>query len=150
MTQSTIQFDTDGVTLFYIDATGKRVAHGFMEGQVYSDMLTVRSAQIEAVQENAAAVSAYGVLLTSAQGQVDAGRPPAAPPTKPLMKVVDNQGSVTHVPFDPPLADLVMPSAAQPPSMTDQILVARAATPDKQAIMYNMILAMFRKEFPGA
>jgi hypothetical protein len=32
----------------------------------------------------------------------------------------------------------------------DQIAAARAATPDKQAIMYNMILAMFRKEFPGA
>jgi hypothetical protein len=145
-----IQFDTDGVTLFYIDATGKRIAHGFMEGQVYSDMLTVRSAQIQATVENTQAAANYNTALGNAQGGIDAGHTVDAP-AKPLQKVVSNTGEVSYAPFVPPLADLVMPPAAPPAvSMTDQILAARAATPDKQAIMYNMILAMFRKEFPGA
>jgi hypothetical protein len=37
-----IQLDKDGVTLFYTDASGNRVAHNYMEGQAYTDMLTVR------------------------------------------------------------------------------------------------------------
>ena len=28
-----IQFDQNGVTLFYIDASGRRVAHGYTEGE---------------------------------------------------------------------------------------------------------------------
>ena len=47
-----IQFDKDGVTLFYIDASGQRVAHGYTEGEAYADMLTIRSAQIQAVSDN--------------------------------------------------------------------------------------------------
>ena len=30
-----IQFDKDGVTLFYIDATGKKVSHNYLEGTPY-------------------------------------------------------------------------------------------------------------------
>jgi hypothetical protein len=71
-------------------------------------------------------------------------------PAKPTMQVVSDTGVITFVPFDPPLADLVMPTPVPQTSMVDQIAAARAATPDKEAIMYNMILAMFRKEFPGA
>ena len=47
-----IQFDKDGVTLFYFDAIGQRVAKNYMEGQLYTDMLTIRTAQIAAITEN--------------------------------------------------------------------------------------------------
>ena len=145
-----IQFDTDGVTLFYIDAAGKRIEHNFMQGEFYDAMLTIRGAQLQAAHENTQAAANYNTALANAQGGIDSGHAVDAP-SKPLQKVVSNTGEVSYAPFVPPLADLVMPPAAPPPvSMTDQILAARAATPDKQAIMYNMILAMFRKEFPGA
>jgi hypothetical protein len=41
-----------------------------------------------------------------------------------------------------------MPAVAPSTGIVNTALAA--ATPDKQAIIYNMILAMFRKEFPGA
>ena len=147
-----IQFDSDGVTLFYIDATGKRIGSSFMAGEAYDAMLTIRSAQLQAAIENKQAAANYNTALSNAQISVNAGKAgiELAPP-KPLAKVVaDKDGAVTYVPFDPPLGDLVIPAVAPAVSMTDQIAAARAATPDKQAIMYNMILAMFRKEFPGA
>jgi hypothetical protein len=146
-----IQFDSDGVTLFYIDATGKRVAHGFMEGEVYDDMLNVRTAQLQAIVENTQAAANYNTALGNAQISVNSGHALDAP-AKPLQKVVGNTGEVSYVPFVPPLADLVIPPPppATNDNLTNAILAARAATPDKQAIMYNMILAMFRKEFPGA
>ena len=36
-----IQFDTDGVTLFYIDATGNKISQSFMSGQPYTDWLNI-------------------------------------------------------------------------------------------------------------
>jgi hypothetical protein len=146
-----IQFDADGVTLFYIDATGNKISQSFMSGQAYSDMLQIRDEQLDAARVNTQAQDNYNTALSNAQVSVNAGKGGAelAPP-KPTMKVVRDTGVVTFEPFAPPLADLVMPTRAPQVSLTDQIAAARAATPDKQAIMYNMILAMFRKEFPGA
>jgi hypothetical protein len=146
-----IQFDTDGVTLFYIDATGNKISQSFMSGQAYSDMLQIRDEQLDAARVNTQAQDNYNTALSNAQVSVNAGKGGAelAPP-KPTMKVVSDTGVVTFEPFEPPLADLVMPTPVPQTSMVDQIAAARAATPDKQAIMYNMILAMFRKEFPGA
>src|ERR1035441_10927172 len=69
-----IQLDKDGVTLFYIDASGQRVAHNYMEGQAYTDMLTIRGAQIEAAAENTQAVANYKNVLANMQISVDAGR----------------------------------------------------------------------------
>ena len=149
MTQ--IQFDTDGVTLFYIDASGNKVTASFMAGGAYSDMLAIRDEQVAAETVNAQAATNYNNALANAQVSVNAGKGGAElAPTKPTMKVVSNTGVVTFEPFQPPLADLVMPTPAPAKSMIDQIAATRAATPDTQAIMYNMILAMFRKEFPGA
>jgi hypothetical protein len=146
-----IQFDADGVTLFYIDATGKKISQNFMSGQAYCDMLQIRDEQLDAARVNTQAQDNYNTALSNAQVSVNAGKGGAemAPP-KPTMKVVSDTGVVTFEPFVPPLADLVMPTAVPQTSLMDQIAAARAATPDKQAIMYNMILAMFRKEFPGA
>jgi hypothetical protein len=144
-----IQFDKDGVTLFYIDANGQRVAHNFMDGQAYDDMLTVRGAQQQAARDNTLAVANYNTALSNAQISVSAGRTATAPP-KPLQEVVaDADGAVTYIPFVPPLADLVMPTV-DPSTVTGLVNTALPAPVDKQAVMYNMILAMFRKAFPDA
>ena len=103
------------------------------------------------MRTNTQAAANYTTALANAQISVNAGKGGAElAPAKPTMQVVSDTGVITFVPFDPPLADLVMPTAAAQTSLMDQIAAARAATPDKQAVMYNMILAMFRKEFPGA
>jgi hypothetical protein len=155
-----IQYDKDGVTLFYIDTNGKRVSHYFMEGTPYSDMLDIRSAQLSAMAENTAAVNDYNQKLANVQLNVDAGRGAGlAAPTKPLQKIVSDTGVVSSAPFDPPLADLIVPVTvpstvnAPGPVVNRSIPPTSAATDtaNKQtAIMYNMILAMFRKMFPDA
>ena len=146
-----IQFDTDGVTLFYIDANGNKISQNFMSGQPYTDWLNIRDEQLAAARSNTQAAANYATALANAQISVNAGKGGAElAPAKPTMQVVSDTGVVTFEPFEPPLADLVMPTPVPQTSMVDQIAAARAATPDKQAIMFNMILAMFRKEFPGA
>ena len=141
-----VQYDKDGVTLFYIDASGQKVSHNFMEGKPYSAMVDIRSAQLLALTQNANAAANYNTALANLQISVDAGRGEGivAPP-KPLQKIVSDTGVVSYAPFDPPLADLI-PEKVNAPSSG---LIA-AVVPDTQAIMYNMILAMFRKMFPDA
>jgi hypothetical protein len=56
---------------------------------------------------------------------------------------VADTGEVTYTPFVPTLPDLVIPKTFP----SGPIAVP---TVDKQGIMYNMILAMFRKMFPEA
>lgn len=141
-----VQYDRDGVTLFYVDANGKKVSHNFMEGAPYNDMVNVRDAQLQAVRENTQTIANYEVALANAQISVDAGHSPVPVPVKPLAKVVSDTGDISYAPFDPPLKDLV-PASPSRPAPSGSIKVD---TPDKQAIMYNMILAMFRKMFPDA
>lgn len=143
-----IQFDKDMVTLFYIDATGKRIAHNFMEGAPYSDMLAVRDAQLQAVRENTQAVGNYETTLANVQISVDAGHDMPAPP-KPLQKIVSDTGDVSYAPFAPPLKDLI-PAAPGKPAPSSGSIVSPNAPPDKQAIMFNMVLALFRRAFPDA
>ncbi len=140
-----IQFDKDGVTLFYIDANGNRIAHNYMEGQAYTEMLVVRSAQQQAATDNAQAVANYNNVLANVQISVNAGRgDTVTAPAKPLQKVVaDANGAVTYVPFVPALADIVIPKTVPSGSIA-------APSLDKQTIMYNMITALFRKAFPDA
>ena len=138
-----IQFDKDGVTLVGYDANGNRFAHNYLEGTLYDNMLSTRSAQLAAARENTQAVANYNTVLSTIQASVDAGRPHDSAPAKPLQKVVSDMGDVSYVPFVPPLADLVVPATNGSGSIVTPAV-------DKQAIMYNMILAMFRKEFPEA
>lgn len=145
--QTPIQLDKDGVTLFYVDASGARVSRYFMEGAPYDEMVKVRDAQLQAVRENTQAVANYQTTLANAQISVDSGRTASAPP-KPLQKVVSNTGEVTYVPFDPPLKDLVPYTAKAAPSSGS--IVSKDAPPDRQAVMYNMILLIFKKLFPEA
>jgi hypothetical protein len=146
-----IQYDKDGVTLFYIDADGNRVAHNWREGKPYSAMVDIRSAQLLAVTENATEAFNYGIALNKAQ--INIGRPGFVLPVKPLQKIVSDTGDVSFAPFDPPLADLVIPTVTpSAPVSSGGLMGAMVAEggPDTQAIMYNMILAMFRKMFPDA
>jgi hypothetical protein len=154
-----IQYDTNGVTLFYIDANGQRVAAGYTDTERYSTMLTVRGDQQQAALENARVVTNYKAALSAIQGTIDTGRAgqnpdvPTTAPLKPLQKVVSDTGEVNYTPFVPPLADLVIPPTPPPTpagGMMGALVAAGAAKPDTQAIMYNMILAMFRKMFPDA
>jgi len=146
-----IQLDKDGVTLFYIDANGNRVAHNYMDGQAYCDMLTIRGAQLQAISENNQAVANYNNVLANVQISVTAGRgDTVTAPAKPLQKVVaDVDGAVTYVPFVPALADLVIPKTV-PSTVQGLVNTSQPAPIDKQTIMYNMITALFRKAFPDA
>lgn len=141
-----IQYDRDGVTLFYVNSDGKKISHNFMEGAAYNDMLNVRDAQLQALRENTQTVVNYETALANAQINVDAGHTVAAP-AKPLAKVVSNTGEISYEVFDPPLKDLVPSQAGRPAPSSGSIKVD---TPDKQAIMFNMVQAMFRKMFPEA
>lgn len=150
-----IQFDTNGVTLFYIDANGQRVAASYTDTERYSTMLTVRGSQQQATLENALVVTNYKAALSAIQGTIDMGRagqnpdvPTTAPP-KPLQKVVSDTGEVSYTPFVPPLADLVIPKTS-PSTVAGLVNTAVPAPVDKNAVMYNMILAIFRKMFPEA
>src|SRR5450759_3906404 len=146
-----VQYDKDGVTLFYIDASGKKISHNYMEGKPYAAMNDIRSAQLLAVTENATEAFNYGTGL--AKAQINIGRPGFVLPTKPLQKIVSDTGEVSFAPFDPPLADLVIPTVTPgAPVSGGGLMGAMVAEggPDTQAIMYNMILAMFRKMFPDA
>src|ERR1039458_585122 len=149
-----IQFDKDGVTLFYIDANGNRVAHGYTEGQAYANMLTIRSAQIQAAADNTQALANYNNVFANMQENVNAGQGGQAnvvAPAKPLQEVVaDADGAVTYVPFVPPLADIVPLPPTAGGTVQGLVNTALPATLDKQTIMYNMITALDRKAFPDA
>ena len=137
-----IQYDTDGTTLFYIDANGKKFSHYFTEGKPYSDMLVTLDVQQQAIKENAATLQGYNEALSRIQGPLDAGQGPANPiaPPKPLQKIVSDTGVVSFAPFDPPLADLVIPKTT--PSQVN--------TADTGLTTYDMVLRMYQKMFPGA
>ena len=137
-----IQFDKDGVALIGYDANGNRFAHNYLEGALYDDMLTVRKAQIAAASENVQNAANYTNVIEQINLSEAAGRPHDAPPIKPQQKVVDDLGKITFV-FAPPLPDFI-PLKFTPPGPI------KVDVPDKQAIMYNMILALFHKEFPDA
>ena len=149
-----IQFEADGLTL--VDSSSGKTA-SWKDGQAYNDMLVIRDAQLEAGRENAATAASYASLLSQAQAAVNFGHDTAAP-AKPNMKVVTDSGTTGYAPFLPPLADLVLPTVAPPPAATGtalQVLMGNAtaiapAPPSQLDLMYNMLLAMFRKEFPGA
>jgi hypothetical protein len=81
-----IQYDKDFVTLYYIDANGKKVSAYFADIVAYPKMDEIMGAQQQAVRENAKAVDDYKNALAKTQASVDIGRPDQAPPApaKPL------------------------------------------------------------------
>lgn len=150
-----IQFDTNGVTLFYTDANGQRVAASYTETDHYTKMLTDRGSQQQAARDNALVVTNYKAALAAIQGTIDMGRAgqnpdvPTTAPAKPPQKVVSDTGVVSYTPFVPPLADLVIPKT-DPSTVSGLINTVLPAPADTQAIMFNMVSAIFRKMFPDA
>jgi hypothetical protein len=142
-----IQYDKDGVTVYYTDASGNKVSATPFDGATYSAMLTVMDAQIAAASANTLAVANYNTALANAQTSVNAGRgDTVTAPPKPLETVVSDTGVTTYVPFNPPLADLVPLEVSAPSTGT----VPVAPTVDTQAIMYAMLTAIYRKMFPAS
>jgi hypothetical protein len=102
-----IHYSPDGNSLIGVDNKGKEFSHNKMDGTWFSSMETILSAQKVAEAENIAAVNDYNQKLGNAQ--INIGRPGFVLPDKPQQKFVDDMGIVTYGPFDPPLADLVIP-----------------------------------------
>jgi len=145
-----ILYDQDGSSLYYTDKDGNRVEYGPFAGQKYTDLLTARSAQMDAARENTLAVTNYNNVLANAQISVNAGRgDTVTAPAKPQQKVVadvlgtDGQPVITYVPFSPPLADLV------PLVTIGSKSTIAAPSIDKETLMYNMITALYNKAFPS-
>ena len=135
-----VRYDSNGRDL--IDDLGNRAT--VYDTERYSAMATVLDLQNSAVRENLQAATNYKTALANVQIIVDAGKPHDVTPAKPLKKVVSDTGDITFVPFVPALSDLV-PLAAGSGSG----LIAVPSV-DKQAIMFNMIQALFWRAFPDA
>lgn len=116
-----INYKPDGVTLFYIDASGAEVSANPLNGDRYFAMLQIRENQQEAATENTAAIADYHTKLDAYQQNVDSGRGAGTvPPPKPQMKNVSDptatapNGVTTYVDFVPPLPDPKAPAVITP------------------------------------
>lgn len=139
-----INYDTDGATLYYIDPTGAKITSSVFDGPRYSSFMSIMDAQLQAGRENAAAISAYNQMLANEQQHAN-NFTSYSVPAKPSQKVVIDTGQTTMQPFNPPLADLVIPRVTAP----NAGIIAQPSV-DKQEIMYSMLCAIFRKLFPPA
>ena len=105
-----LQYTSDFTAITYVDANGEIVIVSYLQGQPFSDLVTIRSAQLTAAAENNVAVNTYKTALANLQFNLDVGRSDGTTaPTKPLKKIVSNTGVVTYAPFVPALPDLVVP-----------------------------------------
>ena len=136
-----ITYEKDGATL----VNGAGETSNPMDGAKYSAWLATLDRQVAAASANAQAVSNYNTSLANAQMSVSAGRPGTAPP-KPLETVVNDDGSETYIPFSPTLADLIPLNVNAPSTL---LTTAAPAAADTQALMFAMIQAIYRKQFPS-
>ena len=137
-----IQYTADGQSLTYLDSTGATITVYYLDSR-FAGLLAIQGAQRAATVENIAAVNDYNQKLGDVQGPLDAGKGPANPtaPAKPLKKIVSNTGTVSFVAFDPPLADLVIPKTTP----------GQVNGPGTGGLtIYDMVLRMYQKMFPGA
>jgi hypothetical protein len=137
-----IRYSQDGNALIGVDEQGREFSHNKLEGAWFSSMLVILDAQMQAEKVNAVALQAYNQALANIQGPLDAGQGSAvyAVPMKPLQQIVSDTGAVTYAPFDPPLADLVIPKTT--PSQVNTAAVSLTT--------YDMVLRMYQKMFPDA
>jgi hypothetical protein len=106
-----IRYSSDGNSLIGVDDKGKEFSHSKTDSAWFSSMLITHGSQQQNESDNAATLQGYKDALQNIQGPLDAGQfigTPVAPP-KPQCKFIDDMGKVTYGPFDPPLADLVIP-----------------------------------------
>jgi len=136
-----IAYDTNGVTLFFIDAKGQKYSRGPNDGQEYQDLLDIMGAQSAAKLVNKENVDDYKQKLNIAQVNEDASRPGGIVPLAPKECLVDDYGKTTWASFNPPLPVLVV-------KKVDPTGPIKVPTIDRQVIMQNQIAAMFNKMFP--
>jgi len=134
-----IQRKPDFVTLFYIDSNGNEVSANPMTWTRYGAMLTILSAQLQAVIEDKQAIANYHNLLGSYQGALNNGQVGLVAPVKPQHKVIDDAtGAVSWVPFVPPLPDAIIPVLA-PSTGT----IANPNPPaDRTDVLLGMVMAL--------
>jgi hypothetical protein len=137
-----IQYSSDGNTLIGVDEKGREFSHNKTESAWFSSMLVTLDEQQQAARDNAAAALDYNQKLGNIQGPLNAGQGPAVyiVPATPLQKIVSDTGAVTYAPFDPPLADLVIPKTT--PSQVNTVGMSLSE--------YDMVLRMYQKMFPDA
>ena len=106
-----IQYSPDGNTLIGVDDKGKEFSHNKTDGSWFSSMLVTLGLQKQNELDNTATLQKYNQDLGNIQGPLDVGQFTGTPvaPNKPQRKFIDDMGKVTWGPFDPPLADLVIP-----------------------------------------
>jgi hypothetical protein len=137
-----IQRSSDGNTLTGVD-NGKSFSHNKMEGAPFDEMLVTLDAQMQAERENTQTLLDYNQKLGNVQGPLDAGQAPAGTPVappKPQAKIVSDTGVVSSAPFDPPLADLVIPKTT--PSQVNT--GAGGGLSD-----HDMLLRLYQVAFPN-
>lgn len=108
----------------------------------FSALWTVMAAQQNAASENTVAHDRYVQALNTYQQSVNAGRGSGlTAPAKPSMKVVDDLGAVTEVPFVPPLPDPV----AQPTPTPSAPIGGDPTTrpPDPNQVLAMIVQMMF-------
>jgi len=106
-----IKYSSDGNTLIGVDDKGKEFSHNKTDSAWFSSMLVTLGLQKQNELDNAKIIQKYNQDLSNIQGPLDVGQFTGTPvaPDKPQQKFVDDMGKVTYAPFDPPLADLVIP-----------------------------------------
>lgn len=141
-----IRFDASGVSILD-PVTGEKVS---IFNPAYDRLGQIKDKQDQAEKDNTKTAYDYTLTLKRLQSDIDAGLiAGTVAPIKPQRKVVSDAGEVTNVPFVPPLPDLVIPKFGEPLPTVIAIPVADKQA-NQQAILYNMVLAMFRKMFPEA
>jgi hypothetical protein len=139
---SLIQYTSDFTSVTYLDASGAKVTVSFTDGQRFSDLVTIRNEQLQAVVENKTAAANYTQTIQNDQVSVNAGRPVPPVPVIPQQKVVSNAGVVTYQDFNPSLPVLV-PVVTSPSTVHGLINTSLPTTPDpaaQQSAMLTVIL----------
>jgi len=134
-----IQYSPDGNSLIGVDDKGKEFSHNKTDGSWFSNMLVTHGLQQQNESDNAAILQKYKDDLQNIQGPLDAGQFTGTPvaPNKPQCKIISDVGTVTFVPFDPPLADLVIPKTTP----------TQVNTPDGGLTSYDMLSRIYHHMF---
>ena len=141
-----ISYGPDGMTLNYTNAAGQPASASIFDGAVYSDLLVTMDLQKSVARDNQTAFNNYAQTVANAQQAINAGQtyPPLPPP--PKQENISDTDVVTFTTFAN-LPTLTQPTVRVAPSLGT---FPAAPTVDKQAIMYNMIVAIYNKLFPPA
>lgn len=127
-----IGYDPDGFTIHYIGKDGKPATETPVNWAHYAQLIAISDQQRAAASANTNAHAAYLTALTDYAKQPEK----LAIPVKPLMRVVDDQGAESAVPFVPALPD---PVAFTPVGTAGTTVSAPAK--DRTDIILSVVMA---------